>query len=337
MDDSYFIDWVSVSQYHGEDTPELFGELRLVYDAEGNPSYESARAVSMRSSYDTALQIRSHEGWVSVSGNPSRFGRPDNLFGFDLEQAMEVINEELARHNLPPFTPGRRLFGETVEDIRQDALPKWTGAAFSRLDITRNYLAGSDWLARLAIRAYAAKSKARMKKSVWGDETAQWKTQRRTVKAYLKGPEMKAHATHSAWSAWAIENGVVRHELELHSKALSETRLRYLGNVTMSKLIDLHRSETAHLHDIDASLDPMAVEHIPAKSRLCYAAWLRGEPVRELLPRATFYRHRKVIFDAAGVDIAEQRVSLAKVIELPQRVVRLQPAVAPAGYWRAAA
>lgn len=331
--EGYFVDWISISQYHGEGLPELFGELRLVYDKDGEPDHESAKSLQVRGSYDSSLHIRSHQGWVSVSGNPSRWGRSDNLFGLSLDECIQVLNDELARHGLPGFDAGRRMHTETADDIRADRMAQWTGARISRIDITRNYVAGSEWLARLAMRAYAQKGRARMKRAVYGDETSMWHTGRRCVKAYLKGPEMTLHAKHSPWTAWAIENGVVRHELELRSKLLSETRLCYLGNLTMGQLIQLHRRETAHLLDIDATLDPMAVEHIPAKSRLIYAAWLKGEPVRELLTRPTFYRHRKTIMDAAGVDIGEQRSTVSKVIELPQRTVTLAPAVAPDGYW----
>lgn len=360
--DGYFVDWISISQFHGTTpseaaaerlaaldacpdsvmlkdlaVPEVFSELRLVYDASGDVSHETARAQTMRASYDSSLQIRSHAGWVSVSGNPSRWGRPDNLFGYDLATCVEIINEELSRHNLPPFTPGVQIWDQDAEQIRDDLPPTWTGARISRIDITRNYIAGSDWLARLAMRAYAQKGRARMKRAVWADETALWHTGRRCVKAYLKGPEMGLHAKHSAWTQWATDNGLVRHELELRSKLLSETRLRYLGNLDMGKLIALHERETAHLHDIDATLDPMAVEHISPKSRLVYAAWLRGEPVKELMTRATFYRHRKVIMDEAGVDIGEQRSTSTNVVHLPSRTVSLRPAIAPAEYWGVAA
>lgn len=360
--EGYFVDWITITQYHGVGdvnasdartelmsdpsasilvkdgpVPELFGKLTMVMSADGTESYESATGVQVRASYDTSMRIRSYEGRVTVSGNPSRWGRPDNLFGFDLGECLEIINDELSRHDLPPFSVGEPICDQDAEQVRADLPPRWTGAAVSEIHITRNYSAGSDFLAGLAIRAYAAKSRARMKKAVYGSETAMWSTQRRTVKAYRKGPEMRVHAKQSPWSDWANEHGIVRHEVEIHSKHLSETRLRYLGNLTMGELIKIHRLETEHLTKIDATLDPMAVEHITSKSRLVYAAWLRGEAVRDMLTRATFYRHRKAIMESAGIDIAEDRVMVANVVQLPARTVTLVPAAAPEGYWLRAA
>jgi len=325
-----FVDWLNVSQHHGAAARELVGEIRIVFGEDGEPKRESAGSVAIRGSYDTALQIRSHGGWVHVSGNPSRFSRPDNLFGLDLDDCMEVVNEQLARLDLPCFTRGERMpFRD--EDIKAGRLGAWTGAAFARLDVTENYRTGSDFLARLAVRAYARMSKKRTRRHTFGDETAMWVTQRCTVKAYRKGPDMAVHCKASPWIDWATTQGIVRHEVELRSKLLSDTGLRYWGNLDMGTLRELHGRHTAFLSRADASLDPCAVEHVPNRARLAYAAWLKGENVRELMSRATFYRARRVLLDAASVDIAEQREA-GQVVPIV-RTVELQVAREPLGYW----
>lgn len=342
-----FVDWVSVSQYHGNDTPEFIGSLAFKGLDEPAP-IESAGPRKLEGSHSSSLQIKSHGGWVRVSGNPSRFNRPDNLFGLDLDACMVVINEQLAKLGLPPFTVGvpldatrdeRRsriglaaVDGETVDGMGGGEHLRWTGAAFSRLDLTENYSAGSELLARLAIRSYQSRAAAYMKKQVYGEETALWHNTRRSVKAYRKGPDMALHCPESEWIEWANENGIVRHEVAVKSRFLSATGLRYWGNLNMATLHKLFEQETEILRRPDASLDPLALECCPRAPRLAYAAWLRGEDVRSLLPDRTFRRHRKTLLQTASVDIAEPR-RVADVVPMV-RTIELRPAVAPEGYWQ---
>lgn len=335
MDQGYFVDWISVSQYHGDSAREFVGSLGFKFDETGEPVCETGGSRAIKGSFDTSLQVRSFAGWVSVSGNPGRFGRPDNLFGYDLETCMQIVNRELALHDLPPFTKGEEV-APVSEEMERGVLSRWTGAAFSRIDVTRGFEAGSEFAARLAMRAYSRVSLARMTRSSWGGETCLWRTGRRVVKAYLKGAEMSAHGACGEWADYAKERGIVRHEVEFKSKFLSETRLRYWGNVDMGKLIRLHLAETEHLHEPDVAHDPVALQCIPSRCRVTYAAWLRGENVRELLARPTFYRHRAELLEAAGVDIKDPR-DVGHFVEPRVHTVTLVPAVAPAHYWERAA
>ncbi len=175
-----FVDWVSVSQYHGGDLPEIVGSLNFKNLDEDAP-IESAGPRQYRGSHDSSLQVKAHNGWVRVSGNPSRWNRPDNLFGYDLDECMAVINDHLSTLGLPPFTVGvpvspdrneRRasvglasIDGETVDGMGEGEPIAWSGAAFSRIDLCQNFAAGSEFLARLAMRSYQARAVARMKKA----------------------------------------------------------------------------------------------------------------------------------------------------------------------------
>lgn len=336
VDEGYFVDWISCSQYHGKEAaPEFVGSMSFKFDDAGDVICETGGSRAIKGSHDTSLQVRSHGGWVSVSGNPGRFGRPDNLFGLDLDRCMDVINRELALHDLPPFTKGEEM-RPSSEELERGVLPRWTGCAFSRIDITRGFETGSEFAARLAMRAYSRISVGRMTRSTWGGETALWRTGRRVVKAYLKGAEMIAHGHGGEWADYAKERGIVRHEVELKSKYLSETGLRHWGNLTMGELIRIHVRETEHLQNIDTGCDPVAIESIPRNCRMTYAAWLKGENVRELLTRPTYYRHRKALLEFASVDIQDLR-DVGSFVQPQVRVVELRPAVAPVHYWQAAA
>lgn len=331
-----FVDWVSVSQYHGGDLRREFvgsitfkGVAALGVDAtDPGDLCEVAGPRKWEASYGTSMQIKAHDGYVKVSGNPSRFNRPDNLFGFDLDECMQIINAELVKLGLPPFYPGAEML-PTAKEIEEGKLSKWTGAAFSRLDLTENFETGSELLARLAIRAYQARARGYMKKGAYSDETALWHNTRRSVKAYRKGDEMALHCKESPWIEWARDRGIVRHEVALKSRLLSDTNLRYWGNLTMPVLEGIFRRETEVLNRADASLDPLAVDAVPVAARMVYAAWLKGENVRELLSRSAFYRYRRTLLDVASVDIAEPRCAVIPMV----RVIELCRAEAPAGYW----
>lgn len=340
-----FVDWIKCSQYHGPDTPEFVGSLRFGLDDFGEVKYETGQPRKVEGSWSSSVQVASHGGFVRFSGNVSRFDRPDNLFGFELDECMRRINQLMAKLGLPAFTQGRRIQvldapGEGSKPLRLVApdedlgavQDQWTGCRFSQLDLTRNYSAGSDFLAKLAIRSYQAKGRSRMKKGSYGEETVMWNNTHRTVKAYRKGPDMAVHCPESPWIEWANESGIVRQELSLRYRELSKLGLCYWGNCDMGRLIELFERETAFLAEPDCSLDPMAVECCPAKSRVIYAAWLKGEDVRSMLSRATFFRHKKVIQETCQVDIGEVRPR-ADVVPIV-RVVELRAAEAPAGYWQ---
>jgi hypothetical protein len=340
-----FVDWISVSQYHGEGTPEHIGSLSFKELDEDAP-VESAGPRQSRGSHDSSLQVKSHGGWVKVSGNPSRWNRPDNLFGYELDECMQIVNDHLRALGLPPFTVGvamdpdrnqRRerlglaaVDGETVDGMGAGEAVRWTGAAFSRIDLCQNFSAGSELLARLAMRSYQARAVARLKKATYGEETALWHNTRRSVKAYRKGPDMKVHCPESEWIDWANDTGIVRHECAIKSRFLSASGLRYWGNLNMGTLHRLFEHETEVLKRADCSLDPLAVEACPRRARLVYAAWLRGEDVAALVSTSTLYRHRKTLMEVASVDISQPR-KVAEVVPVV-RYVDLQPARMPDGY-----
>lgn len=331
---SVFVDMVKVSQYHGERCPELVGGLTFKYDDDGDLVTETGHNKALRGSFSTALQVKSHGGRVTVRGNPSRFNRPDNLFGYDIDECLTIINVELGKLGLPAFTAGEEL-PTTVSSIDGwHGLPDWSGATISELHLTENYSAGSDLLARLAIKAYQSRAVAYMRKAVYGEETAYFHNTHRTVKAYRKGPDMAVHCKESPWREWALEQGIVRHEVELHYRYLQKTGLRFWGNCTMARLYRLFEKESAALGRPELSFEPLDIDTLPPQCRVPYAAWLKGEDLRALLPRATFYRYRKLLRER-GVDIAEVR-PFGQAIPIV-RVVELAPARAPVGYWQEAA
>jgi hypothetical protein len=140
---AYFVDWISIRQTHDEPQPIITDGVVMGVNGEGELDWQTHRAKRIEGSFDTSLSIRSDGHTVTFSGNISRFGEPDNVFGLDLASAIRKLNELVSRLGLSPFTAGRRMIvTKTVHGERTGAFG-WTGAVITRLDLTQNFMTGS--------------------------------------------------------------------------------------------------------------------------------------------------------------------------------------------------
>lgn len=170
-----------------------------------------------------------------------------------------------------------------------------------------------------------------MKRGHAGDSSVWWVNTRHMLKAYIKHLEMVAHGADVASKAvqWCRSLGVVRVEIELKKRLLSELGLNDIGAVSDEKLAALFGEQTALLRSVDRSSDVDLIDEIPQRSRAYASAWLAGQDVRALCSRATLFRHARVL-RAFGLDILEPR-SL-DVFPVRVRVVDLQPLAVPEWY-----
>ena len=303
MLNAVFVDWLTASQYHFEGgLPIITGGIIVHYDESGVPRYERNCPASFPGSYDTSLRIGCDGFRVSVSGNVGRFARQDNLYNFGWEGTKEAVNRILQSIGLPSFSVS------TGEQIHQDTPWRSRGAVVSRLDVTANYATGSEARARACIRHMAARSVARMKKGRAGDESVWWANTRHMLKAYIKHLEMAAHGTRCDDQAylWCLYEGVVRVELELKKRLLSELKLNDWGDITQEKLEDVYRTQTELLRALDLSDDEILMENIPIRSRVYAAAWLAGRDMAAMANVRTLYRHAKILREH-GIDIFAER------------------------------
>lgn len=137
-----FIDFLNVFQDHPEGNLPIVGkELISRQDMETGEIRETCNTKKVEGSFSTSLQIRCDGTRVSVEGNPSRWGRVDNLFGFTtFDECIHIYNTELQTLGLPPFTKCiHRGFNQSRDDKHQ----RFTeGARFRRIDWTRNLSVG---------------------------------------------------------------------------------------------------------------------------------------------------------------------------------------------------
>jgi hypothetical protein len=321
----FFVDWLTLDQQFDFEVPEFSGGMVQGTDVHGEVQWRIVKASQVEGSFDTSVQIRSHANRVTFSGNVSRFGRPDNVFGYDLGECLQRVNVIMGRLGLPAFTMGQRFYDAKLR-------PRWTGCRVKRIDLTANYETGSEsnlrdyleWLATM-------QGSARVKVGTHGDgETVDWGRGSRRVyaKAYGKPHELERHGCASPQLVhWAKEVGLLRFEVTVKQMQLATMGCDYLGGVDMGQLVELFRDRAAVLMPAQHTVDDL--DQLPRHFRGTARDYLAGDDVRATMSLATFKRHRAALIPF-GIDIAVKR----KVIDFKPRVrvIGLSPARVPVFY-----
>ncbi|MBX9346638.1 phage/plasmid replication protein, II/X family [Chromobacterium vaccinii] len=361
----YFIDYINISQRHpGRLNPET-GEVEpvlpivdsgvvgkwgrdmetgeLVEDAEwGNTS-----KLAIRGSFDSLVMVKSDGFTVRIEGNVGRMDRADNLYNLDLDATIAKCNEILGRYRLPPFSTGERVINShpSTYDLEHGVnLIQWTGATISELHVTQNLATGSEDNATAFVRWLSTQSMSNIKRSRHSPEACTWGSEggRYKLTAYIKHIEMLAPGHMHGRSKteiktdpvfqFARENGVVRVELKAKRLLLRDAGLRYLGDITMEKVVQLYASKVDPLlNRVREDITRLDIEGLPSKIRMTAACYLRGEDVRPLMSKSAFYRHAKQLREY-GIDISEPLAKFEKVNHVI-KVIEAKPLECPEWYW----
>ncbi|MEN7433750.1 phage/plasmid replication protein [Chromobacterium sp. TRC.1.1.SA] len=358
---SLFVDWITISQRHpgrlNPETGEVEPALPLVDDGivgkfgrgdDGEysemPDWASQSAKSVKGSFSTLIRIKCDGFRVTLSGNVGRLDRPDNLFNLSFDATIQRCNQILARFGLPPFTAGERLVNPnpSAYDVKHGLFEYWTGATVSMLHMTQNFLTGSEANAQTTIDWLATQSLSRVKRGRAGETTVNFGDNggRKKLVAYIKWAEMLAHPhgrkreeiEQDPVYQYCRQEGVVRLELKAGRLLLRDNHLRFLGDITMEKLTELYEAEVIPLVGrVKTDVTRLELEHLPASVRVTAAAYLRGENVRALMSRRTFYRHASQLREY-GLDIAEPLPTLTKFASVIN-VIQIKPLQCPEWYW----
>lgn len=333
-----FIDWIDMRQLHsgknlpivgggvlakGQDCEEIeHNGVRYLVLTCGESYTHHVRPLQHEGSHSTKLLVRCDGSNVRVSGNVGRFGRPDNIFNYGLDDTVTKASAIVAGHELPAFTTGHKcaLQSMSAHDIERHVNPwVWSGTHFQELHVTRNLMAGNEAISKEAMRHMGAKRGARLAKGIYGDETIVFGKQHgklhKRVVVYRKGAEMLAHAKGEEAKAimkksqeyqYAQDVGLVRVECKWGRDFLRDNGLRYQGDATMGKVISIFERETDFLLNAEPAQVARLVDEMPVKLRSAALHWIRGDDLRQLYSRATFFRHTKALRDY-GIDASEPR------------------------------
>lgn len=327
-----FCDWVSIYQRHGGNLRKLSDGAFQRIDADGVIQSTTLRKLQLEGSHETSLFVRCDGETVWFEGNVSRFGRPDNVFGYSFAQCLERINVVMKALGLPPFSEGDRF----ISNWRAQPRSFWTGAVVTRVDMTQNFVTGSRDDAYAFMRWLAGQQASRVKTGVHGEgETVDFGRGSRRVysKAYLKASELRRHASKGGneylehLANWCDSVGLVRFETTYKATWLHSKRMNFLGAFDMKQLeIDfIERQDVLTRASVEVEDLGQLQKHLLATYRM----WQAGDDIASKLSRAAFYRHRRELL-RYGVDIAIK----SNVVPLPTRtrVIKLGPVTPPDWY-----
>lgn len=258
-----FFDWLRIYQDHTSQLPVISDRLFLVVDSHSG-DYLHTRQSAFRhgGSFSTSITIRINGNRVIMEGNPSRFGRPENLFGFStLDECIEVYNKILTSYGLPPFTKGKKIEFLTGEDGKK-ASRTTDGAVIQELHVTTNIAVGEnnadDFIKAISTLPY----RQMVPRLHTNGKTADWLT--KSCKGsdliypsvYNKAFEIELNALKKARRKfgdtsrevkylqkvidYCRENGVIRFEQKLKSRFLQQNSMQFFGLDNFSKLKELH-------------------------------------------------------------------------------------------------
>lgn len=328
-----FCDWLSIYQVHLQ-AVELVNDGRVFsVDQDGVVKWDIASKLVHRGSHDTSIRIRSDGHRVTFDGNIGRFNRPDNLFGYSVSECIQLANKLLAEFGLPPFTDTPPMLAVSVTnngDVRAIA----TGAVITRVDLTRNWAAGSPASCEQFIRHLqgfkSGRQEPRAYKTTgvsWGEGSQYWYAKvYDKAGEYFRGCGKKSKRFDPQLYGFMYDNGVARHEISLKSRYLKQNDLwrpsQWKGDA-MERVYALFTDVVHGGGNVDEFLE------IEGRAGELAVAWRDGADLKKRLSQNTYYRYRRQLLKF-NIDIAVP----ANVQRLRTRVevVVVAPLVVPDWY-----
>ena len=301
-----FCDGITLSQTHLEEVPVIASTIRTETELQtGKNLRESYTSKAVEGSHSTRIQVKSDGHRVTVSGNIGRLSRPDNVYGYPIEEVKAAANRLLAKFGCPPFAQVDPQWSQSEQKLIDES------ATCSRIDYTKNFATGSDQNAKHYLAAMARTNPTRLRQRVYENGVTFGEGSRyRYIKLYnkaadiehwLKQKKIERTEYHEKLIEFCRDNGIVRWEIQL-KKALADYDFNYWQNLTHENINQLYEGA---ISDMTKDTEKVDLLNMPLNAVGIYTLWQKGYNLKELLPRNTFYRHRKELLKF-GVDIAKQ-------------------------------
>jgi hypothetical protein len=286
--------WERVSRYASE-----HWQIQKWNPTTGEVEWSQPARESVRSdTHQITLQVSPSR--VRVSGSPARsMGQTNNVFGSD-----DLI--ECARAHI-------RFARQHLRDLALPGLPAWD---ITRVDKTYNYLFGSAAEVRQALAYLRQFDGGRYKADTRRGETVYWSpgSTLRSGKAYHKGPHLRYQIEKDQAKAepWQVElaDRLLRLEQQLSGAWWRRTR-QEVGRMGQWS-VDLEAEYQAYWSGLIGSVEVCEMSDLELFKRAAktegqalaaYRTWCLIKAVghrsaMESMPRATWYRHKKIFTDA---------------------------------------
>lgn len=261
-----FFDWLSCYQDFDYELPVISEDGYAHFDfIEGDFGKIRQSRVQHEGSYSTSITVHVQGNRIVMEGNPSRFNRLDNLFGFtNLDDCFTVYNNILVSLGLPIFT--KCTFVSYQEHKKADGsiklLPLVNGAVLTRLDLTTNMAVGAGGCISAYLKALSMMPYRRSRGYLYADgNTCEWKSILGNAReiypsVYNKAHEFNLHLLPKVKRTFGDKSpeynyinqlidycrdlGVTRHEQKIKSPFLTKHNLQWYGLSDLTQLTDLH-------------------------------------------------------------------------------------------------
>lgn len=359
---SYFVDKLSMHQEHFEQLPLVGSSLCIEEDLQtGEIISKNPKALQLEGSYSSKIIIRCNGSRVSVSGNPSRYNRIDNLFGFStIEKCVQVFNIILKKHGLPPFTKCTKVwFGQAAEGEKAPVITD--GAIITNIDWTRNYMVGKGNVKQF-LRGLSSQSLGRGKVGhLYSNQcTVNWGegSEYKMTSIYDKENDLtrqrKKRLKHASdidikyyddLIEYCKENGVAREEHKFKRLFLAKNNLKFYGlfkdsdfEPYLKSIGDvMSRCEVTGMKQQSIADQLLAKEIVKsrqaANATQCYASmWMDGDDLQNHLGRSQWYEHKSRL-KKIGLDITSPfDVTRMAPVLVQRKVIEVSALSVPSWY-----
>lgn len=367
-----FFDWMTMEQDFGFQLPLLDGNAYARLVVEGGEVVESGSlsspAFSHKGSHCDSVLIKVNGSSIRMSGNPSRWGRIENLWGYTSVDPMVSVYNAILRDiygncdRIPQFTKCTKLYyaqGSACEVIGAD------GAIIRELHVTENISVGAgnerDYISGLSTLRYRH-SGPRLHPD---GNTVDWLTKLGNAdliypSVYNKGYEMELHSLGKIARKFGDDSnemrhlqniigycrsvGLVRFEQKLKSRYLQRNNLQYWGlsdysplETLMNDFINIDQKLSVTSMDFETISERLLTLGIVETTRAAnttamYALqWMHGQNFD--LSKTQIQTHRARL-RKIGIDIATKcNVSkFSPIFVTARREVKSNIAVPPSWY-----
>lgn len=261
-----FFDWLACYQDFDFDLPIISQNGYIFVDlVNGDESPIRQNKVLHEGSYSTKITVHVNGRRIVMSGNPSRYNRLDNLFGFtSIDDCFAVYNHILSLFGLPPFTKGRSM--GLIERIRSNGSIVFEhisdGAIITCLHITTNSFVGPGNCVDTYLKSLSMLPYRRSRGRLHADgKTVDWLSIQGNAReiypsVYDKGYEIGLKSLPNVKRKFGVESdefiylsqlknyldqlGAIRHEQKLNYPFLKKHNLTFYGLSDYSFLEKLH-------------------------------------------------------------------------------------------------
>jgi hypothetical protein len=366
----WFIDKLNVHQSFPDGGLPVVGQHgRILHDLQtGELVSDTVDTLKHEGSHSSILNVRCDGSSISITGNPSRYNRSDNLWGLmTFDDCIDIYNQVLASYDLPALTKCTKVDYAQSPDGRASRLVT-DGALIRHVDWTRNFMVGKG-KEQAFLRGASTLSIGRgLQPYLYHNgDTVDWGTHRKRVrgegstyrydKMYNKSRDLIDHRSkrlkystqdevryYDRLIEFCMANGIVREEQSKKAPFLKKHgRLAFYGLCNESDFLP-------HLADIETAIKRLEVHHMPYETiaeqlinkGICksaqsanstesyYEKWRHGSPIDR--SKSQYHVHRARLL-SVGVDIAMQH----DVSRLPPQIrsgeiIELKPARIPSWY-----